>query len=103
MYYCGNLLHPLGQLITERLQPLAKMQKSYFQDYFTLEKELDLQKLPSNTRLFICDATLMYPNIKTGPALHRIGHFALEHKEHLTVPPAVPMDALRLLMTNNVF
>ena len=45
----------------------------------------------------------MYTNIKTGPALHRIGQFVLENKEHLTVPPAVLMDALRLLMTNNVF
>ena len=45
----------------------------------------------------------MYTNIKTGPALHHIGKFALENKEHLTVPPAVLMDALRLLMTNNVF
>ena len=45
----------------------------------------------------------MYTNIKTGPALHRIGQFALENEEHLTVTPAVLMDALRLLMTNNVF
>ena len=36
----------------------------------------------------------MYKNIKTGPALDRIEQFALEHKEHLTVPPAVLMDAL---------
>ena len=79
------------------------MQKSYLQDSFTLKKELDLQKIPSNAHLFICDATLMYTNIKTGPALHHIKPFALEHKEHLTVPPAVLMDALRLLMTNNVF
>ena len=42
----------------------------------------------------------MYTNIKTGPALHRIGKFSHENKEHLTVPPAVLMDALRLLMTN---
>ena len=41
--YCGNILHPLGQLIIEWLQPLAKMQKSYFQDSFKLKKELDLQ------------------------------------------------------------
>ena len=41
--YYGNLLHPLGQLITEWMQPLAKIQKSYFQDSFTLKKELDLQ------------------------------------------------------------
>ena len=51
----------------------------------------------------ICDATSMYTNIKTGPALHRIGQFVLEHKKHLTAPPTVLMDALNLLMTNNVF
>ena len=45
----------------------------------------------------------MYTNIKTGPALHCIGQFDLEHKEHLTIPPEVMMDALHLLMTNNVF
>ena len=45
----------------------------------------------------------MYTNIKTGPALHGIRQFALENKKHLTVPPAVLMDALCLLMTNNVF
>ena len=55
----------------------AKMQKSYFQDSFTLKKELDLQEIPSNARLFICDATSMYTNIKTGASLHRIGQFAL--------------------------
>ena len=45
----------------------------------------------------------MYTNIKTGPAIHCIGLLSLEHKEHLTVPPAVLMDTLRLPMTNNVF
>ena len=44
----------------------------------------------------------MYTNIKTGPALHRIENFACNNKEHLTVPPEVLMDALLLLMTNNV-
>ena len=101
--YCGNLLHPLGHLITEWLQPLARMQKSYFQDSFTLKKELDLQKIPSNARMFICDATSMYTNITTSPALHRIGQLALENKKHLTVPTPVLMDALNLLMTNIVF
>ena len=45
----------------------------------------------------------MYTNIRTGPALHCIGRFALDNEKHLTVPPADLMDALRLLMTNNVF
>ena len=49
------------------------------------------------------DAPLMYTNIKIGPALYRIGQFALEHKEQLTVPPTVLMDTLILLMTTNVF
>ena len=101
--YCGNILHPLGHLITEWLQPLARMQKCYFQDSFILKNELDLKKIPSNARLFICEATSMYTNIKIVPALHRIRQFALENKKHLTVPLAVLMDALRLLMTNKVF
>ena len=79
------------------------MQKSYFQDSFTLKKELDLQKIPSNALLFICDATSMYTNIKKVPSLHRIGQFSRENEKHLTVPPTVLMDALHLLMTNNVF
>ena len=45
----------------------------------------------------------MYTIIKTGLALPHIGQFVVEHKEYLTVPPAMLMDALRLLMTNNVF
>ena len=45
----------------------------------------------------------MYTNIKTVPALHRVGHFDLEKKTHLNVPPAVLMDILLLLMTNNLF
>ena len=101
--YCGNLLQPLGKLISEWLQPLANMHKFYFQDSFTLKKELDLKKIPSNTHLFICGATSLYTNIKTGPALHCIIQFALEHKEPMTVPPVVLLDEIRLLMTNNVF
>ena len=79
------------------------MQKSYFQDSFTLKKELDQNEILSNARLLVCDATAMYTTIHTGPELNRIGRFALDNKKHLTVPPADFMDALRLLMTNNVF
>ena len=79
------------------------MQEYYFQYSFTLKKELDLPKLTSNARLFICDATSMYTNIKKGLELHCIRKFALEHKEQLTFTPAVLMYALRLPMTNNVF
>ena len=90
--YCGNLMYPSRKLITEWLQPLERMQKSYFQDSFTLKKELGLKTIPSNARLFIYDATSMYTNIKIDLTLYRIRHFARENKEHLTVPPAVLMD-----------
>ena len=45
----------------------------------------------------------MYTNIKTGPVLYFIEQFSCANKEHLTVPPAVFMEALCLLMTNNIF
>ena len=73
--YSRNLLHPLGKLVTEWLHPLARMQKSHFQDSFTLKKELDKKKIPYNACLFICDATSMYTNIRTGPILQRNGRF----------------------------
>ena len=73
------------------------MQEYYLQDSFTLKKELDLKKLPSNALLFICDAKSMYTNTKKGPAIHRIGHFSLENKEHLTVTPAVLTDAFEVI------
>ena len=60
-------------------------------------------KIPSNARLFICDAILMYTNIQTVPDLHRIGRFALENEKNLAVPPVVLTESLRLLMTKNVF
>ena len=45
----------------------------------------------------------MYTNNETGLPLHRIGQFALNNEKHLDVPPAVLIDALLLLMKNNVF
>ena len=79
------------------------MQKSYFQDSITLKKELDRKQIPSNAQFFICDATSMYTNTRTGLSLHRIGQFALKNAKHMAVPPEVLMDALILLMTNNAF
>ena len=45
----------------------------------------------------------MYTNIRTGPALNRIGRFTLNNENHLDVPPAVLIDGLHLLVKNNVF
>ena len=61
------------------------------------------KKNRSNARLLICDATSMYKITRSGLALHRIGRFSLEEKNYMAVLPVFLMDALRLLMTNNVF
>ena len=45
----------------------------------------------------------MNTNIRTSLALHRIRRFSLDIDDHLTVPPVVLVDALRLLMKNNAF
>ena len=79
------------------------MHKSYFQDLFTFLKGTQRKKIPSNSRLFIFDATSMYTTIRIGPALHQVRRFVLENEKHLDVPLAVLMDVLILLMTNNVF
>ena len=55
-------------------------------------------KIPSNSRLFICDKISIYTNIRTGMALHRIRKFALENDKYLNAPPAPLIDTLRLLM-----
>ena len=79
------------------------MQKLYFQDSFTLKNELDRQENPSKALRFICGSTSVYKNIQTGPSLHRIRRFSLENDKHMDLPHAVLMDALGLLMTNNIF
>ena len=45
----------------------------------------------------------MYTNIGTGPDLYCIGRFALDKEKHLTLPTAVLMKKIRLLVTNCVF
>ena len=74
-----------------------------FSVFVHIKKGTRQTKISSNARLFICDATSMYTNIQTGPALHCIVRFSLKNEKHMGVPPAVLRDALRLIMTNNVF
>ena len=58
-----------------------------FSGFVHIKKGLGRHKIPSNTRLFICDATSFYTNTQTGPA-----QFALKNEKHLAVTPVVLMD-----------
>ena len=73
---CGNLLRTLGQIITEWLQPLARMQKSYFQDSFALKKELNRQKSHQTPA---CLFVMQPPCIQTS-----------EQARHFTVSDGLP-------------
>ena len=73
-----------------------------FSGFIHTKKGTQQKKIPSNACLIICDVKYMYTNIRTVPDLHRIGRFVLDNKKHLAIPPAVLMDNLRLLITNNV-
>ena len=72
----SSLPHGLGKWISEMLLPIARAQPSYFKDSFVLKDLLmALGTLPSNAILFTSNATSMYTNIKTDPALAAISAY----------------------------
>ena len=101
---CGSLLHPLGLWVDKMLQPLARMQRSYFKSTFELQQELTSLDIPPGAFLFIADATSMYTNIKTTAALNEIRAFMSRNRVTLKDTPITALnDALRIVMRNNVF
>ena len=65
----------------------------------------DLGPLPSNARLFVADANLMYTNIDTDHALKVISEWLESIIDQL--PPDIPLpaviDAMAIVMRNNLF
>ena len=61
--------------MTEALLPIQAVQKSYFKDSFELKTILDTLEFPPNALLFTADASSMYTNIKTEPALSSIEEY----------------------------
>ncbi|MEM7040544.1 MAG: hypothetical protein AAF570_26510, partial [Bacteroidota bacterium] len=100
----GSLYEALGIWVDDKLQHVARQQKSYFKSTFDLKQELLSLTLPPNALMFTADATSMYTNIPTNKALHFIGRY-LQHNEAQfeAVPTEALIAALRLIMKNNVF
>ncbi|KAL3772001.1 hypothetical protein ACHAWO_008173 [Cyclotella atomus] len=99
----SSLTHGLGKCINEMLTPIQKAQRSYFQDSFELKKMLDSLELPPNARLFTADATSMYTNIKTEPALAELSEYLREKKKEFSYPCEALIEALGLVFRNNYF
>ena len=71
----SSISHGLGKWVTEQLQPIAMAQKSYFKDSFALKALLDTLRLAPNECFWKADATAMYTNINTLPALSAISAY----------------------------
>jgi len=104
--FSGSLFHSLGIWIDTHLQQVAKSFDSYLQSSFDLVEIFKTFRLPPNRRcrLFTADATSMYTNIDTDAAILAIHDYILDH-QHLfpTLPLAPLIEALDILMNNNVF
>ena len=100
----GSLLHPIGIWVDSHLQKIAKVQRSYFRNSYDLKQALTQLDLPPNARLFTADAISMYTNIPTAQALAGIGRYLRRHERDFpNVPVSALCEALRFVMTNNVF
>ena len=102
----SSLPHGLGKWVNEMLTPVQQGQPSYFKDSYALKTLLDDMALPPNALLFTSDASSMYTNIKTEPALEEISQYLRDHGKHfhITGKPLIALiDALHLVFNNNLF
>ena len=101
----SSLPHGLGKWVTEQLMPVARVQKSYFKDSFALKDLLDDLRLAPNARFFTADATSMYTNIATEPALAEISKYLREHESTLFkhYKSETLIEALEIIFRNNLF
>jgi hypothetical protein len=101
----SSIPHGLGKWVTEKLQPVAQAQPSYFKDTFAIKDMLDPLNLPLNARLFTALATSMYTNIQTEPALHEISEYLRDHHgvQFFDYNPDAVISALEIGFRNNYF
>lgn len=102
----GTLLHALGIWVGSKLQRVAQRQHSYFKSSAILKNivvDLSLSH-PQKTTLFTADAVSMYTNIDTTKAITSIAMYLHRQEQPFhSVPNNAIIEALRLIMNNNIF
>jgi hypothetical protein len=99
----GSFLYALGVWVDDKLQVYAKQQKSYFKSSFDLKQALTVLDLPETALLFTSDAISMYTNIPTTIALNVISDYLRRCGSRFSaVPAGTLIEALKLVMTNNI-
>ena len=102
--FSGSLYHSLGVWIDTQLQAVAKSFTSYLDSSFELVDILKKLKLPANCRLFTADAKSMYTNIDTSTAINAIHDYIINNYNKFPTIPITPLvEALDMLMNNNIF
>ena len=101
----GSLLYHLGVWVDTYLQDVATVQPTYLKNSKALIDQLiPLSPLPIGCRVFTADATSMYTNINTGKALIEIAqHIHQRSSRYQHIPAAALIEALSIIMRNNVF
>ena len=99
-----SLPHALGKWVTEALLPIQAVQKSYFKDSFELKTILDTLEFPPNALLFTSDASSMYTNIKTDPALSSIEEYIRTKVPTMdTTTKEALIEGMKIVFRNNLF
>ena len=102
--YSGSLFYGLGKWVDHHLQTICTSFQSYVKSSFVLKHELDHLELPPNCQLVTADATSMYTNIHSSVAIPAIHQYLLLHQSRFpSIPIDALVDALRLIMDNNIF
>jgi hypothetical protein len=100
----GSLLHALSVWADSHLQQFARARSAYFKSSNDLKSMLYDLVLPPNTYLFTDDAVSMYSNIPTRRAIQFITeHLRRTAHQFNNVPVEALCEALRIIMTSNVF
>ena len=101
----GSLLHPLGIFVDDKLKVVAQQQPSYLKSSYELKQKLSQLDIPPfNVSLFIANAVAMYSNIPQGRALAKISeHLRTNAAAYSNIPIEATLEALRLIMTHNIF
>ena len=91
--------------VTEKLQPIAEKQPSYFKDSFSLKVQLDQLTIPYNGLLVTKDAHSMYTYIPTEPAIVEFSSYlrAEEGSTFNHYRSDSLIAALEIVFRNNIF
>lgn len=103
---CGSLLEGVSKWLDYHIKDIMPLVPTVLRDSYHLLKELkNMERLPPNAWLFMCNAVSMYTNINTKHAVSMFMKWIEEHSDELppTFPKVLFLKLLELVMSKNMF